>query len=393
MAFIPRLSDDSPTPLLSTKWYTTDNWYYRSRLSPPYVTGNCTWYAYGRFNEIRQTISPPMSTRTAKHWWNDTPTQQFVRGPTPALGAVICWANLNGQAPNSPGHVAVVEAIHENGDITVSESGYPSIYFRTVRLTQASGYTADWMHTTSRQYQTQGFIYQPNTVSWEWIAEPGYVLFQKESAEAYNNALIIYSTMFSYGWTLNAVCGLLGSIDVEGCYNPWLWENGNALTYNQALADQSHNHGYGLVQWTPSSHYIGNSVAMESPHYAPHCSDVMGSKNDGYAQLYAINNQEGQYSNQRKWYGRSYPDINYDQYKASTAEPEYLASVWMVNYEYPGHQPASDPGFERRRQAAARYWYGKLQGVSPTPGPVPPGPNARRGMPYWFYLKPNKLIY
>ena len=303
------------------------------------------------------------------------------------LGAIMCWANQNGQAPNAPGHVAIVEVIHDNGDITFSESGYPNLYFATERVTAADGYTSSWMRVNYRQYTLQGFIYQPNTVLGEWIADTGFTVYAKESAEAYNNALLIYSTLYSYGWTLNAVCGLLGSIDIESGYNPWLWENGIALASTDPAIQTSRVNGYGLVQWTPPGKYIGNSVAMQSPFYAPYMADVQGNKNDGYAQLYAIQNQTGQYFSTT-----DYPE-SYPEFQKSTKSPEYLASAWMRNYERPlMTTPPDDPGFENRRRVTARYWFDKLQGVSPSPVPPAPSPLPRRKMPLWYYMKPNKNV-
>jgi peptidoglycan hydrolase-like protein with peptidoglycan-binding domain len=60
------------------------------------------------------------------------------------------------------------------------------------------------------------------------------------------NALYIYKSMSSDGWTLNAICGILGNIQVESALNPARWQSGK-------VKDSS---GYGLVQWTPSTNYL-----------------------------------------------------------------------------------------------------------------------------------------
>ena len=118
---------------------------------------------------------------------------------------------------------------------------------------------------------------------------------------------------------------------------------------------------------------------MQSPYYAPNFSDVAGDPNDGYAQLYAVENQTGQY-----YSTTAYP-LSYADYKASTLGADYLASAWMYNYERPNTTiPPGDPGHEQRRRNAALYWFDVLRGVTP-------GPPKHRKMPLLFYVR-NPLI-
>ncbi len=121
---------------------------------------NCVGYAWGRLTEILGHIPSGLSCGNAEDWWDHD--DNFERGDTPKLGAVICWAK--GQAHNGSdgaGHVAVVEEILDNGDITVSQSGYINpngdTYFRpnfsTRRISKANGYSF------GSGYRFQGFIY------------------------------------------------------------------------------------------------------------------------------------------------------------------------------------------------------------------------------------------
>lgn len=381
MAYIPRLSTQTPTPMQGNPWYYSDNWYYLNGYGLP----NCTCYAYGRFNENRNTTQPSVSLRTAKYWWTDPPMDAFERGQTPALGAIACWANPD-PSSTAPGHVAIVEQIHADGSITISESGWNAWYFHTNTLTRGSGYVADWMRSSARQYRLQGFFYLPGTQpgSPVWHAYStnsgsGDVGYEKESTEAFDNAVIIWSVLYSYGWTLNAVCGLLGNIDAESSYNPWCWQS-PVPYHNDTSVLNNDSIGYGLVQWTPPNKYIDSIVSKDSPYYAPHFKDIQGNPNDGYAQLYAIENQTDQY-----YSTAAYPET-YDEYKHSTKQPDYLASAWMCNYERAG-------GLEERRRTAAIYWYGMLQNIAPF-DPFNPQPIIRVGnkMPLWFYLRPNTLL-
>lgn len=349
-------------------WYSSGNIFYAAGYGLP----NCTCYAYGRYAEIRNAFQTLLPTGDAGTWWAAAQnTPGLSTGQVPALGAIICY----GDNPARPGHVAIVEEIHSDGSLTISESGYRAFYFRATTVRREDNWRAGWV--ISYGYQFQGFIYNEYTAQWHAKATGGY---EKEDPEAYDNAVIIYSTLAQQGWTLNAVCGLLGNIDAECNYNPWQWEQGSP----PASTDYTEIHdggGYGLVQWTPASKYVGDSVAMQSPYYAPNFSDIGGNVNDGYAQLYAIQNQTGQYSATSE-----YP-LTYDDYRASTQTADYLASAWMYNYEVPRMDtPPEDPGLEQRRRNAALFWYNVLQGVTPGPGPTPP-PVQDRKMPLMFYLR------
>lgn len=401
MPYVPRLSRYQPPPEISQNhWYSwvngpngryTDNWYVANGYGPP----NCTWYAYGRFNEIRGTTTPQLSYRTAKYWFEDS-SRELQRGQTPALGAVICWGPPAGFT--SPGHVAIVEEIHADGSLTLSESGWGAWYFHTDTVTRESGYRESWMYTTSRQYSLQGFIYQPGSQAlpvwhaYSTTSGSGDVGYAKESPEAHDNAYLTYSTLYGYGWTLEAVCALLGNFDAESSYNPWCWQS-PVPNHNNMSVINNDSIGYGLVQWTAPNTYIGEAVAMQSPYYAPHFRDVKGSPNDGYAQLYAIENQGD------KWYVRPDPDgvrheMTFDEFKHSTGDVPTLTKAFLANYEFPKYSDTpSDPGLMNRRIDAALYWYGYLKDLPPFgPGPGPtPKPVGKDRMPLLMYMKSNLL--
>lgn len=140
MTFTPRLT--SAGMLNNPWWYSNGNPFYASNYGLP----NCTCYAYGRYAEIRGAFAPlPISD--GGQWWGDV-SSQFQTGQTPQLGAVACWEDPYG----GPGHVAIVEELQANGDITTSNSAYGGTYFYLEHLTRQSNYQYS-------NYNFQGFIY------------------------------------------------------------------------------------------------------------------------------------------------------------------------------------------------------------------------------------------
>lgn len=151
--FTPRL--DSAGIEGSYYWYE-GNPFYQSGYGLP----NCTCYAWGRFWEISDLSDgvqdysnrPTLPTGDAGEWFGDV--TGYETGTIPKLGAVICWSDNDGGA----GHVGIVEAIAENGDITVSQSAWGSTFFWTNTKLAEQGYSYSG-------YTFQGFIYNPHVKS------------------------------------------------------------------------------------------------------------------------------------------------------------------------------------------------------------------------------------
>ena len=103
-------------------YYSDNNVFYATGYGPDrvkrsdgkYVTGNCTWYAYGRASEI---LGKKLNTNfrwSASKWW-DTNKQgnYYPYGSEPKVGAIACYSS----------HVAIVEKV-VNGKPYVSESSW-----------------------------------------------------------------------------------------------------------------------------------------------------------------------------------------------------------------------------------------------------------------------------
>lgn len=83
-----------------------------SKKEAGYVTGNCTWYAWGRACEIVGEKLPYAFTGNAGTWWNQNKEQGwYPYGHEAKRGAIACYET----------HVAVVE---QADPLMVSESGW-----------------------------------------------------------------------------------------------------------------------------------------------------------------------------------------------------------------------------------------------------------------------------
>lgn len=205
------------------------------------------------------------------------------------------------------------------------------------------------------------------TPSAVWHAQSIYG-YAKTSNEAFENAIMMFNILIPLGWTVNAVAGILGNMEIESGYNPWRWQGDDILASTDPSIDTSTSHGYGLFQFTPAGKYIHSPYAMADSDYAPNFSDVTGNPNDGSAQLRFVDAHADYIPSQ------TYP-ITYADFKTSTAGADYLASAWMHNYERPASYST-----EQTRRDCALWWYNTLSPYTPT--------GLRKKMPLWMMMKP-----
>lgn len=160
-----------------------------------------------------------------------------------------------------------------------------------------------------------------------WISGNRYLSIDEMTV----NAQEIMNQLTSRGWTKNAVAGMLGNMQTESTINPGVWES---LSPNV-------NNGYGLVQWTPATKLI-SWAESEALDYT-----------SGDAQLQRI---DWEVANNQQWIATSQYPMSFQEFKVSTLTPEYLAQVFIRNYERPRYpnQPI--------RSTQARYWYDNLEG-------------------------------
>lgn len=207
----------------------------------------------------------------------------------------------------------------------------------------------------------------PQPAQWHVQRTGGY---SRSSQEAIDNCVMIYSFLASLGWTLNAVCGLLGNFEYESGFNPWRWEGDIVISSSDSYnIDIATNHGYGLPQFTPAGKYAHDPNAQTLPGFGVNYDDVTGSITDGEAQLQFINLYADYIPTS------TYPQ-SYSDFKVWSGSPEDAASIWIHNYERPGSYST-----EPARRAAARYWFDFLGGYIP---PI----KKKQGLKPWmiYYL-------
>lgn len=170
------------------------------------------------------------------------------------------------------------------------------------------------------------------------------------STEMHQNARYIYEILhFVHGWTMNAVCGMLGNMQAESSINPGRWQSDKVGSYSL---------GYGLVQWTPVTKYT-NWCASNG------WSDP-SEMDAGIARiLWEVENRE-------QWYATDSYDFSFKEFTQSTQSAGYLAKSFILNYERPKDQSSSVQNY---RASLGEYWYSFISSIDYTDPDVPVVPD------------------
>ncbi len=136
----------------------------------------------------------------------------------------------------------------------------------------------------------------------------------------------IFNFFWGKGWSKNAICGLLGNIEVETAY-----------TLNPDINAYNGDGGYGLLQWTPGSKLKtwAEQNGLNFKTINTQCRRV----------IY-------EYNNNLQFYTSSYCSLTFKQYVKSTNSPDNLAECFMHNYERPNLKYANIP----TRRSKAIEW-------------------------------------
>lgn len=148
-------------------------------------------------------------------------------------------------------------------------------------------------------------------------------LLRNVSSKQIENAEIIYDFFRSKGWTSEAITGMLGNIHAE-----------SGIVAD--IDERSGGGGYGIVQWTPKTKLTGwaKNEKLDYTDLLVQCARIQWELENSY-QFYKTT---------------KYP-YTFKEFIRSTADPAYLAMVFLYNYERPYdlNQP--------RRGELATAWY------------------------------------
>ena len=213
-------------------------------------------------------------------------------------------------------------------------------------------------------------------------------LYQNPTYEQEWNANIVRSFFINEGWTLEAICGMLGCMQGESTINPAFIQATNRYRLPNSAADVSDvpnsimknffkeyyavtNRAFaiGIVQWDGYTNVNipgGTEQQQKLVAYAIRNNIVWY---DGWTQMYRLKGeQEYDVNNHTHAFFQavtiSGTTYDFNNYPYSTATPETLAAAWTAGYE----RNAGGVGF---RGTNARYWYDFFTGAS-APAIIPP---------------------
>ena len=211
-----------------------------------------------------------------------------------------------------------------------------------------------------------------------WVYHDTNRLGSMTQYEMSQNVDEIYRQLYAvYGWSVNAICAVLGNMQQESSLNPAQTQNGYPIG--------SKSGGYGLCQWTPSTKLTDWCHANNHSIYS------------GFWQIYFLNFQSGG----TEYYPVPAYPLSYAEFKVSGQTVDYLTRAFLKNYERAGDEATS------LRIQYAEAWYRYIMGTDPPPTPTPtppvppvpptpptPDPSGYRGRTNpVFYLRNRNLYF
>lgn len=241
------------------------------------------------------------------------------------------------------------------------------------------------------------FYVSPNLRLGSWCATT-----ETPSAMQQTNANNIKSFFIQQGWTIEAICGMLGNMQSESTINPAFIQDTNrwrlpasgtdlnqltnsimANFYQQYYNDPRKAYGVGLVQWD------GYSTRNGTPQQKLVAYAIDNNYNwyDGWCQCYRLQGEHDLDSQYHFFNPVTVGGITYTfaNYVTSTANVRDLALAWQAGYE-------RNAGGIGCRADNADYWYNYFTGATP-PEPVdpddpdPPEPDPLpdgKALPVWL---------
>lgn len=186
-----------------------------------------------------------------------------------------------------------------------------------------------------------------------------------------HNATKVYNYFSALGWSLSAIAGMLGNMQLESWMSPALIQGTHRSQLPNSASSLSDvpnsvminfygssGYGIGLVQWDgyTSTAPAGQKLVSFAERYGYNWYD-------GDTQCYRIQREK---ETNIQWQNGTVDGIywTWANYVNTTESPEKAAHAWRVCYE------VAASGTDSTRQANARYWYEYFADVPPTP-PLP----------------------
>lgn len=200
-----------------------------------------------------------------------------------------------------------------------------------------------------------------------------------------HNAAKVYAYFRGLGWTVNAIAGIVGNMQLESWLSPGLIQGTNRYRLPNSAANLSDvpnsvminfydgyygldhgGFGIGLTQWdgdTPTPP-AGQKLVSFAERY-----NMIWY--DGDTQIYRIRREQ---ETNIQWQAQTLDSTywTWDEFIHSEELPERLAYVWRVCYE------VADPDTDPVRANNARYWYDWFIAHPTT------------GLPSWMYFLFNR---
>lgn len=164
-----------------------------------------------------------------------------------------------------------------------------------------------------------------------WTTSDGQSQYGLTQAEKDENASRVYTFFTKQGWTKEAICGMLGNMDVESRMNP--------------RAESTGADTYGLVQWHPASK-LTNWAISENLNWELGLTQCKRIAYEEYLNL--------------QW--ASWSTYTFSYWAREMIDTvEHMAQIFMTHYE------VADPGTLAERQEWALYYYDVVKLISDFP--------------------------
>ena len=153
--------------------------------------------------------------------------------------------------------------------------------------------------------------------------------------EEITNAKKICEYFTNKGWTLQAICGMLGNFVIESYLNPTQWEIG--------MPEWGPETGYGLAQWTPATNLTDwcEEEGLPYDELTSQCACI-----------------EYEMTHAQQFFPSASYSMDASEYINSTDSPYTLGLVWLANYERPRNP------YQPIRGQLAEQWYELLDNTS-----------------------------